>query len=134
MSASLELQAGIIATLGATIPNAFGAVAPVFDYVKQDQVAPYVTISDTTMSDYSSDGSTGFNALVTIHTWSDYRGDAECKYLQGQIYDLLQRADVPVVGFNVLGCDFVADNGVSLDPNGITKHGVQQFRVLMIKV
>lgn len=133
MSAELELQKGLLLVLGATIPNAFGVPAPVFDDVAQDTPAPYVTVPDATLSDYSGDGFTGFNVLVTIHTWSDYRGSAEVKGLQGKIYDLLNRAELVVTGFNVLGCDSINGN-VLRDPNGVTRHGVQQFRVLMTKV
>ena len=133
MSAELELQKGLLLTLGATIPNAFGVPAPVFDDVPQDTPTPFVTASDALLSDYSGDGFIGHTALVTIHTWSDYRGMTEVKALQGQVYDLLNRAELVVTGFNVLGCDSINSN-VLRDPNGVTRHGVQQFRVLMTKV
>ena len=80
MNAELELHAAILDKLGASIPNIFGNDAPVLDNVTQDQKAPYITVGDALLNDFSADVTTGFNALFTINVWSDYLGQAERKY------------------------------------------------------
>jgi len=126
MSAALELQKSIYKRLNN------GASFWVFDDVPQDQAKPFIVVGDDTLIEYDSDGKTGFECTITIHTWSDYQGMAEIKAMQSEIYDLLHRAEFSVIGYNLINCTFeFADS--FLDSNGVTRHGVQRFRVILIK-
>ena len=126
MSAALELQKSIYTRLNN------GASYSVFDDVPQDQAKPYIVVGDDTLIEYDSDGNTGFECTITIHTWSDYQGMAQIKTMQGEIYNLLHRAEFSVIGYNLINCTFeFADS--FLDSNGVTRHGVQRFRVILIK-
>jgi hypothetical protein len=131
-SGDLELQAAIIRKLE-SITARGNITFPIFDSVPQDQPAPYVTVGEAIVTDYSADVTTGFNMLFTVHTWTDYFGLVECKNIQAEIYGRLNRCVLNVAGYNCLGCDFESSD-IMDDPNGITKHGVQQFRVLMVKI
>jgi hypothetical protein len=132
ISADLLLQAAIIAKIGPSIITN-GITAPVLDTVEQDKPSPYVTVGEAIVTDYSADVTTGFNMLIMVHTWANYEGFFECKNIQARIYELLNRSVLTVTGYNCLGCDFESSD-IMDDPNGITKHGVQQFRVLMTKI
>ena len=126
MSAAWEVQKAIFAALDGNI------AAPVFDAVPENQTAPYIVIGDDTAVAFDADLQTGFDMTLTIHTWSIYRGLKEVKTLMGEVYDLLNRATLAVSGYTVL--DIVNEYGQPfLDGDGVTRHGVQRFRILLTK-
>lgn len=123
MSAEFEIQKAVFAKLSALS-------YPVYDDVPDNAAAPYVVIGDDTLIEFDSDGISGFEATVTIHTWSTYRGKKQIKEMQGAIYDLLHRAELIVSGYNFIGCDSEYSESL-LDADGVTRHGVQRFRILI---
>ena len=109
----------------------------VFDNVPDRQVGDYVVIGDDTFIDWSTDCTSGFEATLTIHTWTvppkgqnSFRGSTRCKLIQGDIYDILQRADFEVQDYQNLGADFEYQD-VTLDGDGVSYHGVQRFRIFL---
>lgn len=131
MSAGLALQTAIYQKLN----GAPGVAVPVFDYVPDQQPGNYIAIGDDTLAEFDTDETTGFDATATVHTWtanSAEEGRAACKTIMGSIYDTLHRLPLTVVGYTVAGVDQVFEQ-TFLDPDGVTHHGVQRFRVLMRK-
>lgn len=126
MSASLAIQESIYDILIASLS------VPVYDDVPDNAVMPYVVIGDDTVVEYDTDGKTGFDATLTIHTWSKYRGRFEVKTIMGQIYTLLHRQDYDINEYNILGLDHEFEQ-TFLEADGVTRHGVQRFRLLLIK-
>jgi len=122
MSIELELQQAIYSVLK------HGLAYPVFDDVPENLTPPFVVIGDDTLIQFDTDGESGFEATLTIHTWSAYRGRAEVKEMQGAVYNLLHRADLTITGYNVLGCDFEFSQSM-VDSDGVTRHGIQRFRI-----
>ncbi len=119
---ALALQTAIYTALQASSYN-------VYDDVPVDAEAPYIVIGDDTLINDNADDFEGFDATVTIHTWSEYRGRAEIKTMQYSIYELLNHTDMTVVGYNLINI-YQEFSESMLDPDGITRHGVQRFRVL----
>jgi hypothetical protein len=124
MSAELEIQKAVFARLNNVLS------IPVYDNVPDNAQAPYVVIGDDTLVEFDSDGTSGFEATVTVHSWSIYRGRAEVKNIMGLIYDALHRAELNVQGYNLLGCDCEFSE-TFLESDGVTRHGVQRFRILI---
>lgn len=124
MSAELEIQKAVFTRLN----NALSV--PVYDAVPDNAVAPYVVIGDDTLIEFDSDLLNGFEATVTIHTWSVYRGRFEVKQLMGLIYNALHRAELNVQGYNLVGCDCEFSE-TFLESDGVTRHGIQRFRILI---
>ncbi len=126
MSAELEIQKAIYGVLdGALSIN-------VYDDVPDNAQAPYVVIGDDTFVEYDTDGETGFEATITVHSWSTYRGRSQVKNIMGQIYNALHRAEFTVSGYNLIGCD-AEFSETFLESDGVTRHGVQRFRILIRK-
>ena len=129
MSAEAELQIAISNALSAGLSD------PVFAWgdVPDNLDSLYVVIGDDTFIEYDTDGLTGFEATVVIHTWdtrSSNRSQIPLKNLKGEIYDLLHRAELVISGYNVITVEQeFSDN--PRDPDGLTRHGVQRFRILM---
>ena len=124
MSIAVEIQKSIYSKLSV------GLSVPVFDAVPDNQPKPYVVIGDDTITEFDQDGVIGFDCTITLHVWSDYNGRAEVKTLQGQCFNLLNRAELTVTGYNLLGCNHEFSDSF-LETNGVTRHGVQRYRLLL---
>lgn len=130
MSAELALQEAIYTRLTDVLD------VPVYDHVPQpvdsgdNSKFPYVAIGDDTTIQWDTDSSDGFELTITIHSWSRARGRLEVKTLMGQVWDALHRYALPVVGYRTI---FVYGefSETFVEPDGITRHGVQRFRVLL---
>jgi hypothetical protein len=146
MSAESEIQKAIyseliedsaLATLLAKNAND-SSLPAIYDAVPQPKDAgsdipfPYVVIGDDTLIDWDTDTSVGKEATITIHSWSRYRGRIEVKNIQGAIYDALHLSQLNVDGYDTVLC-FSEYSESILDPDGLTRHGVQRFRLIIDK-
>ena len=124
MSASNDLQKAIYTALT-------GAGLTVFDYVPDNEDGfPYVTIGEDTLVDWDTKVINGFNTPLMIHTWSRGVGRKECKDIQGTIYSTLHNQTLPMDDHTM----FLMRRESSLtklDPDGVTRHGVCTYRILM---
>lgn len=104
----------------------------VFDEVPEYTDAPYITIGESTHNQDDTDTSLGDNATITINTWSEGRGKKETKTIQGAIYDAMHRVSASYAGYDIIAIDW--ENSQSfMDQDGLTRHGVQTFRILIDK-
>lgn len=133
MSANNALQAALIARLRAelTMLPLFQGVRAVFFDAPQgyDETQPYVVIYELPMDADDTDNTLGYSVVVNIHTWVQERTTAQTGDIMQAIYNAINRYDIlPVVGYTVSGidCEFQT---ILRDPDGVTKHGVQRFRV-----
>lgn len=104
-------------------------VAGVHDHVPQDAAFPYCVIGEESATQWDTDTELGFDATFNVHTWSRYRGRLQAKQIMDRVYQALHRYELPVADAHVVTVEFdFADT--LLDPDGLTRHGVQRFRVL----
>lgn len=133
MSIESAIQSAIYSALTGD-STLMSAVTGVYDDVPQSADAgsgaafPYVTIGEATHTEWDTDTELGSDVTVTIHVWSRYRGRKEVKDIQGQIYSLLHRANLAVTGYNLVGVDWIQSDSF-MDADGLTRHGVQTFRI-----
>jgi hypothetical protein len=105
----------------------------VYDHVPQqvdsDSDYPIVVIGEDTANDFSTDDCLGSEATVTIHIWSRERGRQEAKQVEEAVYDALHRHSLSISGRHVVDSMWeYADT--TLDPDGLTRHGVMRFRIM----
>lgn len=111
-------------------------VTNVYDDVPQPEDSgevskfPYVVVGDNTIQPWDTDTEIGADATVTIHAWSRFRGREEVARIHDAIYAALHRVDIPVDGAHTVGCDF-EQSDVYLDPDGVTRHGVVRYRLVV---
>lgn len=105
----------------------------VFDDVPSGTDYPYIVIGEDTLIDYNTNEKSGFEATLTVHSWSDYPGRKEVKEIQGAIYNALNRQELTVTGYNFVEC-YQEFSETFLENDGITRHGVQRFKVFYIEV
>lgn len=133
MSYEYAIQDCIADTLKSDSPL-MAMVQGVYDSVPQANDAgagalfPYVTIGEDTHVEWDTDTELGADVTITIHTWSRYRGRKEVKNIQGRIYEILHRANLSVSGYHLVGIDWLQSESF-MDTDGLTRHGVQTFRI-----
>ncbi len=104
----------------------------VYDHVPQDSPFPYVVVGDATARDFDTKTEDGLELTFTVHTWSRYRGLSETKQVMAAVLDALDGQGLTVTGhrLTLLRFEFSA---TLMDPDGVTRHGVQRFRAITIK-
>ena len=125
------LQQGLHAALSgdAALQALLGDPARIFDQVPQDSAFPYLVIGEDTTGPFDTKTESGMEHRLTIHSWSRYRGLKETKQLMAAVTAALDGAGLSVSGHELVlirqefGATF-------LDPDGLTRHGVQRFRAL----
>lgn len=128
-----DAQLAVQTMLVSVLDGACGA--PVFDYVPQGQAFDYVTVGDSTATDWDTKTGTGQDHTVTIHTWTRAKGRASCKAIMASIHGLLHRQAPAVAGHSVVECRVIYSD-VLQDPedaghyDGPVWHGVQRVRII----
>jgi hypothetical protein len=127
---SWDLQQAIFARLKAFAP-VIALVTDVYDSVApQDAVFPYLVIGEVAAVPFNTHSSQGSDSTITIHSWSEFRGQSEIKRIQDATKDALDRFDLVVAGVDMINSEWdVSDSFV--DDDNLTIHGVQRFRILI---
>lgn len=124
MNQDLAIIGAIRASLIAEGLTVYDGTAP------QDDPMPYVVIGEVRSNNADTDNTIGFEAMVDIHVWSEYRGRLEAANMQEQIYNALHRNDTLALLGNYHNIGITQDFAhVMVDPDNITRHGVQQFTI-----
>ena len=136
MSVIVEVTKMIIDELRATTALTsqlynYAGTSGVFAHVPQDfDEYPYVVLYDTELNNDDNDANLAFDGVLNLHTWSDSRDMATVGNIQNAIYNALHHAELTMTGYDLveLHQEFTT---IMRDPDGITLHGVQRFRVIL---
>lgn len=133
-SAEWQLQKAIYATLRADagVKAVVGDPARVYDHVPQSPTFPFIVIGEATALDESTMGTFGQVHTVDVDSWSRARGMKEVKGVQTAVQAALHRATLTVTGFVCAGIMQEFSQALR-DPDGLTRHGVQRFRVVTLE-
>lgn len=101
----------------------------VFDDVPDQREPPYVIIGEMTEVPFDTDDSVGRECTMVIHSWSTYRGMKELKDMMDTNKAALHDVDL-VVGAGKFILGLLESSQAMLDPDGLTRHGVQRFRFI----
>lgn len=128
----LAVQAAIVAALKASsaVTDLLAAgAASVYDHVPEDAGFPFVTVGESAARPFDGKGEDGMDQQVTIHCWSRQRGMKEAKAIMAAVVAALDRQSLALSGHSLVDIAFLFSDSL-LDPDGLTRHGVQRFRVL----
>ena len=123
----VEVQRAISLALTAD-PILMGMVTGVHDHVDQGSVYPYVVIGEDGAAEWDTDTEQGAEELVTIHTWSRYKGREQTKEIQEAIYEILHRKEL-TINNAIFYSMFWEFSDSFVDPDGETRHGVTRYRM-----
>ena len=128
----LETQASVVAALKAA-PGLTGQLGQgaesVFDHVPEDAGFPFVSVGESTARPFDCKSGDGMEQQVAIHTWSRQRGLKEAKSIMAAVVAALDRQSLAISGHALVDIRFLFSD-CRLDPDGLTRHGVQRFLVL----
>lgn len=125
--ATLKAHAGLSALLSTDPRDASPAV---YDHVIQDATFPYVVVGDPEGTEHDADDIQGFDFEVEIHQFSRFRGFEEVEDIQRQVDDALHRAEPTVTDGRITTMHRLQTRAI-LDPDGLTRHGIHSFRVIL---
>lgn len=128
-SPSAELLKAMLTALGAATALTNIVSTRIFAGAAQDAALPYLDIGELEEQDWSSKTFDGGEHFITLHAWSGKTGMKE-------IQDILQAAKAALHNkvLSVSGSQLVLLRYESsrsfMDRDGITRHGIIQFRAL----
>jgi hypothetical protein len=108
-------------------------VEGIFDSVPQGQAYPYITIGEDVHTEWDTATTDGSSCSISIHVWSragQKRGRMQTKEIQGAIYESLHKQELSLTGWDFVGVDCETSSSF-VDQDGLTRHGVQIFRILI---
>ncbi len=123
-------QTAIYECLKANAALATAVSTRIYDSVPQNVTFPYINIGEDIHTAWDAHYETGFSVSITVHVWSRRRGRKETKLIQGLIYEALNRVSLHAVGYDFIAVDFDGSQSFP-DADGLTRHGVSTFRVLV---
>lgn len=128
---SLAIQAAVIAALKDSNELTQLVGARVYDRVPESARFPYVSLGpETVIEDGADDCVTGFEVFTRIDCWSRAVGRPECKNIAGAVFDALNNAALSVTGYNLLEFRHRLTR-YQVDSDGLTQHGIVEFRSLI---
>jgi hypothetical protein len=126
--ATWPLQQAVYQALTGNV-GLMAAISGVYDHVPADTAFPYMTIGETTVTDWSSKTFGGQVHDLTLHIWSRSRGRKETKEIMALVYDTLNGAALTVEGQELVDLRFDFAQTL-LDADGLTFHGIQRYRAV----
>lgn len=130
-----ELQAAVYTALSSDAAIS-AMTAAVTDWTSDTTPFPFIQLGADTAIDFDSLSFFGQDHTMTIHTWdrpnatsSGSNGRKTIKTLMGHVYRVLHLAQLTMPTQRMVRCR-CEYNDTSLDPDGVTYHGVQRFRII----
>ena len=92
-----------------------------------------VTIEAGGADDWSNKDDNGLEAFVNLHVGSQKEGTKEIRGLMGKCHSALHNVDLVLANGQSVLCQFVRHD-VVIDSDGITRHGIMRFKLLVSEV
>jgi len=129
-SASWQLQQAVYGALSGNAPLAALLGGPrVYDDVPHAAAYPFVTMGQTSSSDFGTATEDGEEHILSLHIWSAAGGRGEAQVLMGAIRDILHNAALTLSGHTLVNLrQQFAD--IRREADGITIHGLVRYRAV----
>jgi len=129
-SASWQLQQAVYGALSGSAPLTALLGGPrVYDDVPHAAAYPFVTMGQTSSTDYGTATEDGEEHILTLHVWSAAGGRGEAQVLMGAVRDILHNAALTLSGHTLVNLrQQFAD--IRREADGITIHGLARYRAI----
>ena len=94
---------------------------------------PKIWLEDGGADDWSNKDDDGLDAIVNLHIGSRYRGTKELRELMSKCHTALHFVDLTLANGQSVLCQFTRHDIVT-DSDGITRHGIMRFNLLISEV
>lgn len=129
-SASWQLQQAVYSALSGNAALAALLGGPrIYDDVPHTAAYPFVTMGQTSSSDFGTATEDGEEHILTLHVWSAAGGRSEAQLLMGAVRDVLHNAPLTLSGHTLVNLrQQFAD--IRREADGITIHGLARYRAV----
>lgn len=125
---TLKAEAGLTALLAT---NPVDNISPaVYNHAPQDTGFPYVIVGEPDGAEHDADDIQGWTGQVVVHSWSRFRGFEEIMDIMRETDNALHRIEPVVTDARIVTLHRESVDSV-LDPDGLTRHGIHAFRVIL---
>lgn len=109
-----------------------GGAGKVFDHVPQNTEYPYISMNIKPWNDRGNHDYEGLETNFQINVWysENGRGDLKVQQIQKRIDELLHNTNICIEGWNIISLRRVTIDILN-EPDGVTKHGVQIYKLLI---
>jgi len=127
-SASWQLQQAVYSALtsNAALTALLGGVR-IYDDVPHAAAYPFVTMGQTSTTDWGTSTEDGEEHIMTLHVWSSYGGRSEAQSIMGALRDTLHTARLSLGGHNLVNLRQQFSD-IRREADGITIHGLVRYR------
>ena len=94
---------------------------------------PKIWIEDGGADDWSNKDDNGLEAFLNLHVGSQKEGTKEIRGLMDKCHGALHNVDLVLANGQSVLCQFVRHD-VVIDSDGITRHGIMRFKLLVSEV
>lgn len=94
---------------------------------------PKIWIEDGGADDWSNKDDNGLEAFVNLHIGSQKEGTKEIRGLMDKCHSALHNVDLVLANGQSVLCQFLRHD-VVIDSDGITRHGIMRFKLLVSEV
>lgn len=106
-------------------------ITGVYDYVPEEDVYPYVVIGEATETPDNSHDRHGWQTVVTLHVWTQYRGHTQGLTIGNRVSEVLDHQPLTVAGFDHVATRYeFAQTLTDPEPPGDIRHLVLRYRVI----
>ena len=94
---------------------------------------PKIWIEDGGADDWSNKDDNGLEAFINLHVGSQKEGTKEIRGLMDKCHSALHNVDLVLANGQSVLCQFLRHD-VVIDSDGITRHGIMRFKLLVSEV
>ena len=105
-------------------------ITGVFDRSPQGQAYPYITVGESSASDWSTLTTSGVEHRIAVHVWSREGGRRQAELIMERVHALLHDGSLTIEGHSLVLMRFLS-SGISLESDGWTYQGTMRFRALV---
>ena len=129
-SASWQLQQAVYGALSGNAALVALLGGPrIYDDVPHAAVYPFVSLGQTSSTDWGTASGDGEEHILTLHVWSSFGGRSEAQLIMGAIRDVLHTAHLALTGHTLVNLRQQFSD-VRREADGITIHGLVCYRAV----
>ena len=110
-----------------------GLVGLVKEILDDKTAFPKIWLEDGGADDWSNKDDNGLEAVITLHIGSRVEGTKEIRSLMDKCHGALHNQDLTLESGQSVLCQFLRHD-IVIDTDGITRHGVMRFNLLISEV
>jgi hypothetical protein len=110
-----------------------GLTGIISESLSNDDPFPKIWLEDGGADDWSNKDDNGLEAFVNLHVGSQKEGTKEIRGLMDKCHSALHNVDLVLANGQSVLCQFVRHD-VVIDSDGITRHGIMRFKLLVSEV